>query len=52
MVGPEGWLRGSAHPFGGGVCRGMHIALLLLPTLFFIGSSSEATGVFLVLFFW
>ena len=41
-VGPEGWLRWFAHPFGGGVCKGhgQHPA--------FAPSSSEVAAGFLV----
>ena len=33
-VGPEEWLRQSAHPFGGGVCRGHVLVPLTCSWLF------------------
>ena len=42
-VGVEGWLRGSAHPFGGVECRGHAQYPVFAP-----GSAEVAVGVFLV----
>ena len=40
-VGPEGWLRWSAHAFGGAVCRGHAQCPAFAP-----GSSRAAVGLF------
>lgn len=36
-MGPEGWLRCIAHPFGGGVCRG-HVEYSFCSRVFRSGS--------------
>ena len=46
----EGWLRWSAHPFGGGVCRGHAQYPAFAPHALFLGSSEVAVGFLVFLY--